>query len=997
VYIVDQNVSAMQNSIGVPRGALYVLSGVAAVAACYFSYQRLHQRQTKVPTDASLHRSNAVRRRRRRWREGHRPIDLDHDPTTRALEHLRQREDSGQGYGFYHNRYYVNQQVLSSHGEGLVLLPSRLEHIHTTIAQAQGHPLPQAVSDQLWMHIQARFIQAFLQEEYPEGYLVSPDGAELHAALAPSIEPDLVQGALQIHDEGEDIVDADIPFPEQLQASVNRRAEGPAGIAQALSAEIGRPTSRDEEQDDDHTVLDLLYRIGEEQAQMNGYQHRGVECNGCGMQPIRGIRYHCANCWDYDLCETCEAQQIHHKTHVFYKIRMPAPTRGQIKLVQPKWYPGNPNACPESIATTLKEHLLRTTNLDRQDLDALYDQFKCIAGRVFKEDPDNIGMAIDRPSFDRYFTSTSADRPPTPNLIYDRIFAFYDRNSDGMITFSEFAHGMAELAHNTSREARIRRLFRAFDLNSDGYVDRKDFLYLLRAHYNLNKELAHELIYARDDAILSEEEIREVIHGNNPISAVFGGSWFPVHQSRHGHGKHTDTNGDLVLDSEHDPILQADSQMLGNRAEAIARQASERRSDMQARHHGDNQEARDEPVVGGSGPRSILFIASSLPTRLERTENVNGDDSVHNSNAWPNDHITEEDVVQALGTTIDFEDITDSQDRQRVLTAQKERLWRDLDASNQNTEQAAVHDRWHRRQFYIDDEEGFAKPAGYQESDSSDEEEASHVTGEAKSLRSRSSSKVRFDESAIDNDLELKSDISSRNTPINERWGGYEFTQPDRNVGVEIVYEAVQGAFNSMIDHFFKDKEDQAMAAKGSLNIRQQHISELQDYKERLQKEDARREQALIDADMERTEALLNTSTLPHSQPQDVDLARDRELQASINTVETSTPSEGHRDPTLPQHRPNDDSTQQYLPRTTEVIVDGSVLGKWYQHEKIEREAKERGGYARLSLQEFKRKLRDESDIDIGGEGRDEEHFWAEKADLGRFSFLSSWIEMASF
>jgi len=80
-----------------------------------------------------------------------------------------------------------------------------------------------------------------------------------------------------------------------------------------------------------------------------------------------------------------------------------------------------------------------------------------------------------------------------------------------------------------------------------------------------------------------------------------------------------------------------------------------------------------------------------------------------------------------------------------------------------------------------------------------------------------------------------------------------------------------------------------------------------------------------------------------------------------------------------------------------EIAVDDSILARWLQHEKVEQEAKERGGFARLNLQEFKQKLRGESDIDIGAEGHDEEHFWEEKADLGRFSFLSSWIEMASF
>lgn len=975
----------MQNSTGVPRGALYVLSAVAAVAACYLTYHRFSQNQTKVPTEASLHRSNAVRRRRRRWRDGYTPIELDHDPTTLALEHLKQREDLGDGYGMYHNHHYVNEDLLGSQAQNFLLLPSRLEYIHTTIAQAQVHPLSQAVDHQLLMHIQATFIQTFLQEEYPQGYLVSPDATELQAALTPPIEPHLLHEAIRIHDQGVNIVDADVPFPEQ---------EDPAGIAHALSGGQRRRAPREEEQVEDHTVLDLLYRIGEEQARQNGYQHRGVECNGCGMQPIRGLRYHCANCWDYDLCESCEAQQIHHKTHVFYKIRIPAPTRGQIKLVQPKWYPGNPNACPESVPATLQEHLLETTNLDRQDLDALYDQFKCIAGRVFKEDPDNIGMAIDRPSFDRYFTSTSADRPPTPNLIYDRIFSFFDQDSDGVITFSEFGRGMAELAHNTSREARIRRLFEAFDLDGNGYVDRRDFLYLLRAHYNLNKELAHEMIYARDDAVLSEEEIREVIHGNNPISAVFGGSIFPGHQSRHGQGKQPDVNGDLVLNSEVNDILQADSQMSGARAEAIARHASEGRPIVQAGRSVTGQRLRDESLVRGSGSRSILLLTNNPSVRREPTMSEDRDGILQNTNAWPNDHIAEEDVVQALGTNIALEDIIDLQDQEHVLAVQQDRLWKELEASNHKAEQVAVYDRWQRRQFYIDEEEGFTRPAGYEESDSSEGEDAHHVNGEAKLLRSRSSSKVRFDESAIDNDMESKSDISSRNTPINERWGGYEFTQPNRDVGVEIIYEAVQEAFNSMIDHFFKEKEDQAMAAKASRNIRQHHTSEIQQYGERLRKEEERREQVLIDADMERTEALLNPSPMNHLQP--LNAAQDRELQNPLGTA-CRPAIEEFRDPTLPQYRPNDHTVQLPSPRNIEVVVDNSTLAKWYQHEKLEQEAKERGGFARLNLQEFKRKLRDESDIDVGDENFDEEHFWEEKADLGRFSFLSSWIEMASF
>jgi next-to-BRCA1 protein 1 len=33
--------------------------------------------------------------------------------------------------------------------------------------------------------------------------------------------------------------------------------------------------------------------------------HRGVTCDSCQMHPLLGVRYKCADCADYDLCEGC--------------------------------------------------------------------------------------------------------------------------------------------------------------------------------------------------------------------------------------------------------------------------------------------------------------------------------------------------------------------------------------------------------------------------------------------------------------------------------------------------------------------------------------------------------------------------------------------------------------------------------------------------------------------------------------------------------------------
>ena len=49
--------------------------------------------------------------------------------------------------------------------------------------------------------------------------------------------------------------------------------------------------------------------------------HYGVQCDGCNMSPLRGKRYKCATCYDYDLCESCENQGTHPQHDKFHLIR----------------------------------------------------------------------------------------------------------------------------------------------------------------------------------------------------------------------------------------------------------------------------------------------------------------------------------------------------------------------------------------------------------------------------------------------------------------------------------------------------------------------------------------------------------------------------------------------------------------------------------------------------------------------------------------------------
>ncbi|CAD8097163.1 unnamed protein product [Paramecium primaurelia] len=47
--------------------------------------------------------------------------------------------------------------------------------------------------------------------------------------------------------------------------------------------------------------------------------HKRHTCDGCQIYPIVGSRFKCLECSDYDLCEECQAKDMHNH-HKFYKI-----------------------------------------------------------------------------------------------------------------------------------------------------------------------------------------------------------------------------------------------------------------------------------------------------------------------------------------------------------------------------------------------------------------------------------------------------------------------------------------------------------------------------------------------------------------------------------------------------------------------------------------------------------------------------------------------------
>jgi len=50
--------------------------------------------------------------------------------------------------------------------------------------------------------------------------------------------------------------------------------------------------------------------------------HNGITCDGCQQSPIAGIRFKCRTCPDYDLCEACEAKNVHPADHPMIKFKV---------------------------------------------------------------------------------------------------------------------------------------------------------------------------------------------------------------------------------------------------------------------------------------------------------------------------------------------------------------------------------------------------------------------------------------------------------------------------------------------------------------------------------------------------------------------------------------------------------------------------------------------------------------------------------------------------
>ncbi|KAK1247242.1 hypothetical protein MKX07_002151 [Trichoderma sp. CBMAI-0711] len=809
-----------------------------------------------------------------------------------------------------------------------------------------------------------------------------------------------------------------------------------------------------------HNIVSLLFRVSEDNAKRNGCVHRGCQCNSCGMVPIRGVRYRCANCADFDLCETCESQGVHIKTHIFYKIRIPAPPFGP-RQMQPVWYTGDPDSCRRNLPRALITKLTRETGFERPELEAFWEQWTFMANTEWRDDPSELGIAMDRKTFERCLVPTGGSRHASPNLIHDRMFAFYDDNKDDLIGFSEFLRGLSY----RKRKDKLRKVFDGYDLDGDGFVDRRDFLRMFRAYYVLYKQMHKDILDGLEDQLLASSEAQQLVASRQPLSSLFGreGRVPTADGPLAFSGKTLYPDGHVEIDVGMEDAVVPDTSDTADRDEILTNlfaydtdPYSRRR--MPPTDDVDTNWRTVRTLTSNDVDRAYFLALMHPPASLDELPGAIAGNNGLDDNAT--DETSEDDATEDREADDDHDNVdhppaqrhdftsvfrtteripTESEIRASYVNHYRQHGPR-MTRRRQDLARRQLHERWKRRHFYLDEEEGGEPPSQWEEEE--DILETSGIMGESSkrasphlaSVHSRSSSKARLAEDT--SDIETQSDTSASFASQPERWAGLGIPVAEKDAGKEILYQVTQQAFNELLDIIFKQAEDLAVQAAATKEQRVKYKAEIdavsladdktengnggQQEDVSVYAEKSPRHKTLEEL-LEESGYMLDSS---HQEPRNaVEISIVEEIIREENALEagehSSNPAEGettesesesldeaedeHRDPTLPQFRPNSipaaplplppsssskrkekepskdgaKTDTEKPPASKKISSEPSIktLRRWKKLNMAEQQAAERGGWGRLNFAEF------------------EEIYKNQEHQGNRLDYLGSWID----
>jgi Ca2+-binding EF-hand superfamily protein len=259
-------------------------------------------------------------------------------------------------------------------------------------------------------------------------------------------------------------------------------------------------------------ILDALHEIAVKGVQRDSFVHRGITCNGCQAFPIRGVRFKCINCPDFDLCERCEStmtmssshlaedvvlgnsrRSVHSKTHVFMKIVIPIGPMSNPRVSMVKEgsiYPGNDffgGMLSETDGTDRWEMIskFQSRGIEMAKLEALFEVFSTLSTR------DGITKEVFKSCFGQL-------KHGPGNIIAERCFFIFDFNNDGIIDFEDYVNGMLLVDGKATEKDQLDAAFRTYDVDSDGRVTREELQILFKAYLGLGSDAVERMIQEID-------------------------------------------------------------------------------------------------------------------------------------------------------------------------------------------------------------------------------------------------------------------------------------------------------------------------------------------------------------------------------------------------------------------------------------------------------------------------------------------------------------------
>ncbi|RKO87535.1 hypothetical protein BDK51DRAFT_11610, partial [Blyttiomyces helicus] len=111
---------------------------------------------------------------------------------------------------------------------------------------------------------------------------------------------------------------------------------------------------------------------------------------------------------------------------------------------------------------------------DLVELEAFREQYKSLS-TIAEADG-----GIDKETFEQCLGPLGLEK----NLITERIFSFFDRDGDQVISFEELVCGLSILCKG-SLDERMKFAFAGYDLDGDGFISRQELHKMFKAYFHL--------------------------------------------------------------------------------------------------------------------------------------------------------------------------------------------------------------------------------------------------------------------------------------------------------------------------------------------------------------------------------------------------------------------------------------------------------------------------------------------------------------------------------